>query len=236
MTAIDTLCALGEPTETLLGYRRVAQHLRQAILDGTELPGAWLRMPAVAARCGVSVQPVREALQLLEGEGLVEMRPNRGARVRGLDRERLVHIFEIREALESFAARRFAERATCAEIAALADIQRPHDAAVAAGDQLAVFAANLAFHAAINVHGGNHELAELVGRYRDLSVSLVRRFGRPPGYLSRVQREHHALLAAFRCRDAARAAEIGAAHVSTTCQEVLSSLPAPRSPATRNAP
>lgn len=212
--------------ETLPGYRRVAAHLRQAILAGDVAPGAWLRMPAVAMRCGVSVQPVREALQVLEGEGLVELLPNRGARVRGLDRARLVHVYEVREALESFAARRFAELATPAEIRALAEIQRMHDAAVAARDMAAITASNQAFHATINGHGGNREVIELCGRYRDLGLSLVHRFGRAPGYLPRVKREHHALVAAFRRRDASRAADIGAAHVRATREEVLSRLDA----------
>jgi len=222
--------------EPLLGYRRVAQHLRKAILEGKEPPGTWLRMPAVAIQCGVSVQPVREALQLLEGEGLVELLPNRGARVRGLDRERLVQIYEIREAVESFAARRFAERANRADIAALSVIQRRHDEAVAADDLPAAAAANLAFHAAINGHGGNRDVTELVGRYRDLSMSLVRRVGRQPGYLPRVRREHHALLAAFRNRDASRAADIGAAHVRAACDEVLAGLTAVGPNVTPRAP
>ena len=108
------------PGET--GYRRVADRLRREILEGAIEPGSWVRMQAVADRLGVSVQPVREALQLLEGEGLVEILPNRGARVHGLDRARLFQIYEVREALESDMARRFAEDARPSELRRLEEI------------------------------------------------------------------------------------------------------------------
>src|SRR5262245_49441133 len=61
--------------ELVVGYGRVAAQLRQDILDGSIASGSWLRLHAVAKRCGVSVQPVREALQQLCGEGLIEILP-----------------------------------------------------------------------------------------------------------------------------------------------------------------
>ncbi len=210
----------------LIGYRRVADALRQEILDGVVAPGGWVRMQAVANRLGTSVQPVREALQLLEGEGLVEILPNRGARVHGLDATRLRHIYEVREALESFAARRFAEDAPLAELRRLAAIQARHDAAVRAEDAAAVAETNRQFHACINGFGNNPLLIDPVTRYIDLGRMLVRRFRQEAGYLRRVVREHHAMLAAFRRRDATRAADLGAAHVRVTREVMLASLAA----------
>ncbi len=208
-------------SEALTGYRRVAAQLRQDILDGSAAPGAWLRMAAIALRCGVSVQPVREALQQLQGEGLVEIFPNRGARVRGLDRVRLLHIYEMREALESFMSRRFAEEASLSDLTRLEALQAEHDEAIAAGDLPGVSLANRAFHALINGHGGNGDVVELTARYSDLTVMLARRVGRGAAYFARVQGEHHALMDAFRRRDASAAADIGAAHVRGTRVEVL---------------
>lgn len=214
-----------EPKPTpLTGYRRVADALRREILDGVVAPGAWVRMQAVADRLGTSVQPVREALQLLEGEGLIEILPNRGARVHGLDAARLLHIYEMREALESFAARRFAEDAPLAELRRLEAIQARHDAAVRAEDAAAVGETNRLFHACINGFGNNPLLIDPVTRYIDLGRMLVRRFRHEPGYLRRVVREHHAMLAAFRKRDATRAADLGAAHVRITREVMLAHL------------
>ncbi len=208
------------------GYRRVAETLRQEILDGVVAPGSWVRMQAVADRLGTSVQPVREALQLLEGEGLVEIFPNRGARVHGLDATRLLHIYEVREALESFAARRFAEDAPLSELRRLDAIQARHDAAVRAEDRAAVGETNRLFHACINTFGGNPLIIDPVSRYIDLGRMLVRRVGHEPGYLKRVAREHHAMLTAFRKRDATRAADLGAAHVRVTREVMLARLAA----------
>jgi DNA-binding GntR family transcriptional regulator len=207
-----------------IGYHRVAALLRQEILDGTAAPGTWLRMQAVALRCGVSVQPVREALQQLQGEGLVEMFPNRGAQVRGLDRVRLVHIYEMREALESFMARRFAEEATVSDLAALAAVQARHDTAVAAGDLAEVYTANRAFHAVITSHGRNQDVMEITARHMDLTATLVPRLGHGRAYMNRALLEHHALIAAFRRRDAVSASEIGASHVRATRVEILAFL------------
>lgn len=210
------------------GYRRVTERLRQEILDGAVPPGSWLRMQAVADRLGTSVQPVREALQLLEGEGLVEILPNRGARVHGLDATRLLHIYEVREALESFAARRFAEDAPLSELHRLEAIQKEHDRAARARDEVEVVRTNRLFHACINMFGANPLIIDPVSRYIDLGLMLIRRVGRPADYLKRVVPEHHAMLAAFRQRDASRAADIGAAHVRATREAMLARVAAAR--------
>ncbi len=212
------------PVEGVTGYRRVADRLRQEILDGDIEPGSWVRMQAVADRFGVSVQPVREALQLLEGEGLVEILPNRGARVHGLDRTRLGYIYEVREALESYMARRFAEDARPSEIRSIEAIQALHDKAAAAGDLRQVALTNREFHRTINTYGNNPLIIDPVSRYIDLGRMLVRKVGHEPGYLKRVVREHHALLAAFRRHDATRAADVGAAHVRFTREVMLDRL------------
>jgi len=206
------------------GYRRVAERLRHEILEGAIEPGSWVRMQAVADRLGVSVQPVREALQLLEGEGLVEIFPNRGAHVHGLDRARLFQIYEVREALESYMARRFAEDARPSELRQLEAIQARHEEAAEAGDMEAVSLANRDFHRFINTYGHNPLIIDPVSRYIDFGRMLVRRVGHEPGYLRRVVREHRGLLAAFRKHDASRAADLGAAHVRMTREVMLARL------------
>lgn len=207
-----------------IGYRRVADRLRREILQGAIEPGSWVRMQAVADRLGVSVQPVREALQLLEGEGLVEILPNRGARVHGLDSSRLFHIYEVREALESYTARRFAEDARPSELRRLEDIQTRHEKAAKSGAMEDVSLANRDFHRFINTHGNNPLIIDPVSRYIDFGRMLVRLVGHEPGYLKRVVRDHRALLNAFRKRDASRAADLGAAHVRVTREVMLARL------------
>jgi DNA-binding GntR family transcriptional regulator len=211
-------------TETT--YQRVTNLLRTEIIAGDIPLGGWLRMTAIAERFGVSVQPVREALQQLEGEGLVEMIPNHGARVREIDRNRLVYSHEIGEALESFLARQFAEEASLSSLKKLEALQVEHDAAIEAMDWARIDAANHAFHRFINTHGGNLEAADLIARYYGLSESLMNKQGRTAAFAQRVQSEHHALLDAFRRRDPDTAAKINALHVRGTLGDVLAAYEA----------
>ena len=66
---------------------RVRDLLEEAILEGELKPGERLRAEALAQRFGTSRTPIREALLQLEGQGLVEVEPNRGAVVRAFDRD-----------------------------------------------------------------------------------------------------------------------------------------------------
>lgn len=147
-----------------------------------------------------------------------------GARVHGLDRTRLHHIYEVREALEPHMSRRFAEDARPSELRHLQEIQARHEKAAEAGNLEAVALANRDFHHLINTYGGNPLIIDPVSRYIDLGRMLVRRFGHEPGYLNRVIREHRALVATFRRHDASRAADLGAAHVRTTREVMLAHL------------
>ena len=70
------------------------------ILRGEIKAGERINEPDIAGRLGVSRVPVREALRELQGEGLVVIEPNRGARVRGIDTGFVENLFEIRTALE----------------------------------------------------------------------------------------------------------------------------------------
>ncbi|MQA04473.1 MAG: FCD domain-containing protein [Streptosporangiales bacterium] len=80
--------------------RRVADYLRAAILEGEFGVGEPIRQESLAARLGASRLPVREALRTLEGEGLVSLEPNKGARVTHLDAEELRVLYDARAAIE----------------------------------------------------------------------------------------------------------------------------------------
>jgi DNA-binding GntR family transcriptional regulator len=82
---------------------RVADYLRTAILNGEIPPGERIRQEEVAEQFGTSRLPVREALRILEAEGLTEHEPNKGARVPRLDRHQVDVIYQMRERLEPLA-------------------------------------------------------------------------------------------------------------------------------------
>jgi DNA-binding GntR family transcriptional regulator len=126
---------------------RVHDELRAAILEGELAPGERLRAEAVAERLGTSRTPVREALLMLEREGLVVVEPHRGAVVRAFDAADLLDLYEVRELIEPHAARRAATRAPETALARLQELcdlaERPH---ATTDDQIAY---NDEFHALI---------------------------------------------------------------------------------------
>src|SRR2546426_12550534 len=86
--------------------------IREAIVDGRLAPGQRLKEEELARELGISRTPVREALLVLQSEGLVAAEPNRGATVRAHDAADLDDLHQLRALLEGYAARRAATRIT----------------------------------------------------------------------------------------------------------------------------
>src|SRR3954469_4272576 len=102
---------------------RVAEHLRKMILAGEIAPGERIRQEEIADRFGMSRLPVREALRMLEIEGLTELQTNRGARVPALSSHEADMIYRMRESLEPLVLSESIDTLTDADIAEMADIQ-----------------------------------------------------------------------------------------------------------------
>src|SRR5438067_4229529 len=93
--------------------------IREAIIDGRLPPGQRLKEEELARELGISRTPVREALLVLQTEGLVDAAPNRGAVVRSHDGDDLEDLYQLRALLEGYAARRAAANITVASLADL---------------------------------------------------------------------------------------------------------------------
>ena len=106
-----------------LPLREVVFHtLRKAIIQGELQPGERLMEVSLANKLGVSRTPVREALRQLDLEGLVEIAPNRGAKVIGISRKDVEDIYHMRARLEGLAARKAAEQIKEEELAELEEV------------------------------------------------------------------------------------------------------------------
>ena len=103
--------------------QRVADHLRAAILAGVIGPGERVRQEDVAQRLGASRLPVREALRMLEAEGLIENETNKGARVPRLGMHELDVIYQMRERLEPLALSESIPHLSDADLARLTQLQ-----------------------------------------------------------------------------------------------------------------
>ena len=97
------------------------QYIRQRILDGSYPPGRRLQTLVLAAEVGLSRSPIRDALNKLEGEGLVEIRPRLGASVRSFNALEFKEVSELRLALESFAAELAARNRSAEDVAEIQD-------------------------------------------------------------------------------------------------------------------
>jgi DNA-binding GntR family transcriptional regulator len=107
----------------------IARQVRDAILDGRLGPGVRIRQEALARRFGVSRIPVREALRLLESQGLVTLVPHSGARVARLDLAEHLELYLIREALEPLAIAESAPHLTDEQLAELHELADEVEAA-----------------------------------------------------------------------------------------------------------
>ncbi len=124
-------------------------YIRRAILDGVYLPGANLVEEAIAEELGTSRTPVREAIHELGREGLVEMTPHKGARVRVLSSEDLLDIFDIKIRIEGLCAGSAARRSGQATAAKLFEAAAAMESAAKANNRKAYLHADEEYHRAI---------------------------------------------------------------------------------------
>jgi DNA-binding GntR family transcriptional regulator len=135
-----------------------ANEIRRAILAGDLAPGERLKQEQLAADMSVSRIPVREALRVLEGEGLVETRPGRGSTVVELTRAGAAEALTVRGALEGLAARLAAERSTPDVIGQLRQAVDEGKRASERADHTTASDAHTRFHLTLARAGGNSHL------------------------------------------------------------------------------
>ncbi len=179
----------------------VAGHLRADIMSGTLLPGTFIRLDETAARLGVSITPVREALRTLRGEGMVVLEPHRGHVVAPLSRSDIEDIFWLQSTIAKELAAAATERITEDGIAELERLNEEFAATVETGEAEAIAAAEFSFHRSLNHTTGRIKLAWFllhVARYMPpLIYASDQKWG-----VEAVQ-NHRELIAALRRRDAA---------------------------------
>jgi len=193
----------------------VAATLRDQILAGEIVPGERIRQEDVAERFGTSRQPVREALRMLEAEGLTELEANKGARVPLLDMADLTLLYEMRERLEPLALVESVPRLNDATIVRLRDLQER----IAADTQLTDFLAlDREFHMLTYSGCTSVHLLGIVRRFWNTSQHYRRAFMSisGPQRLWVVNAEHGLLLDAIERRDIADAERYLVGHIRRT--------------------
>lgn len=196
----------------------LVRQLRGEIVTGVLHPGEALRQEMLADRFATSRMPIREALRVLESEGLVVLVPHKGATVAPLDPAELEEVYEMRVAAETLALRRAIPELSNAQIDRAERIQDRAEAS-----DLGEFGAlNKAFHMTLYAPCGRPRLLAHIAGLGDVAERYLRFTAGSLDYTERSHREHRALLAACRRRDEEAAAGLLTRHIAEA-GEILSS-------------
>jgi DNA-binding GntR family transcriptional regulator len=200
---------------------RVARGLRERVSSGALAPGTALSQATVAEEYGVSRIPVRDALQALATDGLVELRGSTAV-VTPLSIEDLQELYELREALEPIATQLAVPRVGRAGLARMTGLLAVMDDPDTTPGQWVD--TNAAFHAEVYTLAGRPRTIALVEQLRRLTDRYVYFHLDVVGEASHLQDEHRQILAAVRDRDPVRAAELTRVHLASSHEAVLGYL------------
>lgn len=202
---------------------RIFDQLREDIMSCDLQPGEELRESVLAQKYGVSKSPIRDALQRLEFEGLVEIAPRQGHRIVPISISDAYDILELREILETAAARRIAADASAADLAALDDFR------TADLSSLKEFARyNNDFHAKISQLSGNQRQADtmrsLMDNYERLCIVSLSSRRQEAQAMHTALDDHNNIIDALQARDGRAAARLSTKHIRKSHAQVMRGL------------
>jgi DNA-binding GntR family transcriptional regulator len=187
--------------------------IRQAVIEGRLEPGQRLKEEDLARELGISRTPVREALLVLQTEGLLEALPNRGSVVRSYSPEDLYDMYELRALLEGYAARQASLRISADDLVALSESNTRFSKLRRNGDMAELVGENMRFHNAVLDAAGSERLARMVRSVVELPL-VYRSYIWYSKEQIRISEHYHVqLLAALEARDGDRAELIMKEHV-----------------------
>lgn len=223
---IDNRSGGGTPrrSESKTDYGRLTQVLREEILSGRYQDGDRLKVSEIAERFSTSTNPAREALQALEGEGLVTIAPNRGASVRVLTEDLVHNVFDIRLLLEPYIVRGFVEYGTTADITKIVELHEGCETAATDDSHPAYHRHNTALHDYIIDRHFNEEAIGIMRRHNGWMRVLSRRNPMSQAEMRRACEEHRALIAALRERDVDAAVRATETHLFNSRQRFIEKM------------
>jgi DNA-binding GntR family transcriptional regulator len=210
------------------------EFIQTEILTGRLAAGSQVSELTLAAKIGISRTPVREAIRQLELEGLVEQVARFGTIVRSPNRRDIIELYELREAMESYAVAQAARKISAGELVLLGKLcaelqllsQELSTSSMAALDEAMMrrfLAADMGFHMRMLQAAGNQRIMKAVAESR----VLTRIFGtrrQAQHDLSVVQETyafHERILAALRAADSEKARTLMAEHLQASCAHAL---------------
>ena len=210
---------MGERRTPVLRAESVYRALRRAIIEQALKPGVKLPEDSIGEQLGVSRTLVREAFGRLAVEGLVELKPNRGASVAYPTLEEARDVFEVRRGLERLVAESLAGRLTATQAAELeAHVEQEEKAHEQDGPESIRLSGE--FHIKLATMTGNALLLRYVQEVSSRCSLILAIYGRPHSSECAVS-EHRQLIEALRSGDAARAADLMDHHLRAVVTRAL---------------
>jgi DNA-binding GntR family transcriptional regulator len=219
MNLLETNSPQGVPAQT--NYTRLRDLIRADIVEGRLPSGARLKIDELARRYESSAIPVREALQQLQGEGVVVFLPNRGASVRRIDADFLRNIHEVRALTEPYLLRWFVRHRTEAQLEALVAAQSAYDRSIDEEEPDRWHSHNVVFHSICYDGHYNHEALAIAKRHTELLHTVARKYPVSRARALQVCREHWAIIEMVRMQNEDAAAAIVEEHVRNAGRHLI---------------
>lgn len=191
--------------------QKIASEIRDEIIAGKPKPGTAIRLQPLAKRLGVSTTPVREALAILERQGLLSSQLHRGFRVAEIAPRDIKDIYSVHAFISELLVERATRRLSDEDIDELEELDRAMREATEAGDAALAADVNHELHRRLNLAAGS----PLLVRFLSETTPFVARRQDPdvPGWDAHRMEGHHAIIGALRRRDADEAARLMGAHI-----------------------
>lgn len=196
---------------------QVASVLRKAILSRELKEGTEITLEGIASQVGVSSMPVREAFQILAADGLIKLRPNKGAVVLGINEKTIRDHYETRALLEAEAAARASREGT--DISAVEEAYLMAEQALEDNDSKEYANYNQAFHMAIWAASGNDKIVALLSSLWN-GLSMGHRITQED-YAKISMFEHKKILEAIQKHDEEKARKKMQAHIIRSMENIL---------------
>lgn len=199
----------------------VFQTLRTAILRGDLEPGERLMEIHLASRLGVSRTPIREAIRMLELEGLVVMLPRKGAQVAEMTAESLRDVMEVRESLEALAVELAVIRMTEGDLEHLKTAEARFQEALEHGDPVEIADSDEHYHDVIYASTGNGRLVQILYNLRLHMYRYRLEYIRDEKSRAILRKEHEQILDGLTKRDPEEALKAVRAHIGNQKKTML---------------
>lgn len=202
----------------------IAEHLKQLIYAGEFKPGERLNEALLAGRMGTSRGPVREAIRILAGTGLVTAVKNKGVHVREISVKEMLEIYDLRALVFSFAAEQAVNNVTDQHRRKFERLLNQMDAACQAEDSDAYYKLNIEFHELILILSGNERAHQVYDGYvQELHLFRRQNFDKP-GNMRQSTAEHRRIYEAISKGLGAKAEAQARAHILAGRQRLLATI------------